>query len=589
MFKSILPLPQEISAGSDTCDLTQFSECTVTGLGDRKLELLHDMIPEIRFVAAPGEGHWATLGGSTSDVGVALPKNDEGYFLAIKAQAVQIHAQSEQGLWYGLMSLIALYRADEGVTEVGTIRDWPTIRYRGIHLDLKGYQPKYERLLEFCTLLSEYRVNAILLEVEDKYQYKCAPEVAVPGAYTHEQFRGMSRHCADLGIQIIPKLQAIGHVDYILRHEKYAHLREATHPFMFCPRNDEAFILWRAMAEELIECFSEHDYFHIGADETATLGACDICKPHTKAESYVYLVERCIEYVCEQDKRPIMWEDILRNAHGNLSDDELKTTWTLGKKTILNYWVYGSEGLGMMQPYKDAGMSIWGASAFSGAGPTMFEDIPPVVERAANISMWTAAAKENGLEGVIGTSWTKFRSADPPAESPDATWITLLYAAESMWHGSERSIEEFASVMSRSFWGVDISEAYSRFILTRDSGDLPREVPNIAATRNVERLALWQAGADVLWHRKLREDMHYLLHMYHGMLGNALPDYIVDRIQFISDELANSIEKRGAALSESLRTFYEDHNVDEVIACRFGRDGQLVEEANTLIVKTQLV
>jgi hexosaminidase len=507
----------------------------------------------------------------------------------VEPEGVRIGAPSEQGLMYGLMSLIALYRADDGITEAGHVRDWPTIRYRGIHLDLKGYQPKYKRLLEFCTLLAEYRINAILLEVEDKYQYRCAPEVAVPGAYTYDEFRGMSTHCARLGITVIPKLQAIGHVDYILRHERFAHLREATHPFMFCPRNDEAFALWRDMAAELIDCFAEHEFLHIGADETATLGACEVCKPYTKAESYVHLVERCIDYVCEQDKRPIMWEDILRNAHGNLKPEEVRTTWDLGKKAILNYWVYGSESLDMMGPYEDAGMTVWGASAFSGAGPTMFEDVPPVPERFANIAMWTAAAKEHELDGVIATSWTKFRSADPPAESPDASWITLLYAAESMWRGAERAIDDFVSVMSRSFWGIDINDAYGEFILTREAGALPVAPLALAAPRNAERFKLWQAGVEVLRHRRLRDDMHYLLHMYHGMLGRELPDYILDRIRFISDELGMSIERRGAALDTALRTFYEDHNVDEVMACRFGRDALLVEEANALIAKTRLV
>ena len=592
MFENIVPRPRDIETAPGTCNLATLTTCTVTGLRDEKLAVLAEMMPGVRIETRSGDVFAAsisTAGGAAPSSAASVPDDDEGYVLSVTGDSASVSASSEAGLWYGLMSYVALLEACDGEAPCGTVRDHPAMSLRGIHLDLKGYQPRFDRLLEFCAMLSRYRINAILLEVEDKYRYECAPEVGVPEAYTREQFRELSRYCDALGIKAIPKLQALGHVDYILKHERYAHLREADHPFMFCPRNDESLPLWNAMASELIGCFAEHGYFHIGADETWDLGSCDVCREHSNASSYVHRVGPCIVHVVECGKQPVMWEDILRNAHGTLSEAELRATWQLGEKSILNYWVYGASDLDMMQSYLDAGMRVWGASAFSGAGPTMIEDIPPLASRAENIAMWTRAVQEHGIAGVIATSWTKFRSGDPPAESPDASWLALLYAAESMWSGEERPFDEFVSAASRSLWGVDISGDYGRFVQSMEPGDLPRETPRYEASRNGERLLLWQAGAEMKRHKKYREDVQYLLRMYHGTLGDRQPDYILDRTRFCTDLLAESIERCRPLLGDALRVFYEERAVAEVLVSRFGRDVELVAETRALIGKTALV
>ena len=139
--------------------------------------------------------------------------------------------------------------------------------------DLKGYQPKPEVLKEELRLLASYKINSILLEIEDKYDYRCAPGVGVRGAYTFEEMREISRYAKSMNIMIVPKLQSLAHVDYLLKHARYAKLREDGHPFQYCASNPSAQKLWESMADELMECFAEHkEYFHIGADETDLLG-----------------------------------------------------------------------------------------------------------------------------------------------------------------------------------------------------------------------------------------------------------------------------------------------------------------------------
>lgn len=69
------------------------------------------------------------------------------------------------------------------------------------------------------------------------------PEVAVGNAYTTEELKTVREYAKALFITVIPKVQCLAHVDYLLKHKAYAHLKENNHPYQYCTRNKEAFKL----------------------------------------------------------------------------------------------------------------------------------------------------------------------------------------------------------------------------------------------------------------------------------------------------------------------------------------------------------
>ena len=87
-------------------------------------------------------------------------------------------------------------------------------------------------------------------------------------------------YCARLGIEVIPLQQCFGHVEYILRHERYAHLRgEQQRHFASCARSRRmrptkfSANYWRTW----LHCIPSK-YIHIGGDETYLLGHCEDCR-----------------------------------------------------------------------------------------------------------------------------------------------------------------------------------------------------------------------------------------------------------------------------------------------------------------------
>ena len=600
MFENrILPHPQDVRFTSKRCFFKKLRVCKISGLKKESIKVLKEDFQGMKLEETESKGFSAVFCvsedslKSTKKFLTCVPVKKQGYLLSINFDKIEIHAHDAEGLWFGFQTLIQLLRAGKGIVPQGEIRDWPKIRRRGIHIDLKGYQPKFEKLVEMCRILSEYKINTILLEVEDKYDFSSAPRIGISSAYSFEQLRELSALCSQMFIQVIPKLQCLGHADYILKHERYKHLRENGHPYQFCPRNEEGMELWKAMAGELIECFKEHDFFHIGADETTNLGECPICSQYTKSECYIYRVQKCIDFVIEKVKKPIMWEDILRNLHGHLSEKECERTWVLGRKAVLMYWAYGYGGKGntfpMLPKYLAKGMKVWGASGFSGCGPSWIQNIPPLRERALNISAWTKTAVKNRLEAVMTTGWTRIASADPPAESPEASWFPILYAAESMWWGKERNLSDFCRVMSQSFFGKDISDEYLQYLLTMEPGRLPGEGVCKKPEINQKRFELFSAASHLSSHGKLRQDLYNTLHMYYGTIGKKMPDYRLEMIRKRSDTFRDSLEKRRNAMRAALEEFYESDTISEVIESQFGRDAELVTQADQLARETNLV
>ena len=111
---------------------------------------------------------------------------------------------------------------------------------RIIHLDLKGapYKvainfsfPHSELQVEFFTELFYFfkriRATGILLEWEDMFPYTGKLAEAKHGdAYSMEDVETILNEAKRHKLEIIPLVQTFGHLEWILKLDKFAHLRE---------------------------------------------------------------------------------------------------------------------------------------------------------------------------------------------------------------------------------------------------------------------------------------------------------------------------------------------------------------------------
>jgi hexosaminidase len=102
----------------------------------------------------------------------------------------------------------------------------PVIGIRCLHLDLKGQPPTPQRLLSLLELLAKARYNAVLVEWEDMFPWTCDERFRCETAYKPEELKAFVAKAKELGIDIIPLVQCLGHLETPLKFPEYAHLRE---------------------------------------------------------------------------------------------------------------------------------------------------------------------------------------------------------------------------------------------------------------------------------------------------------------------------------------------------------------------------
>ena len=582
----LIPRPQKVSFVGGTADPSSWKNPKASGLSGEALGFVRGIFGEPEI--ADDGGYYlraGSVGSAGSPGSVCVPDKKDAYALKITESGLALESRSAEGLFYGVQTLKQLFR--DGEVPAAEIEDWPAIPIRMIHWDLKGYLPKFDILCEEMRLLSSHKINAVLLEIEDKYRYSCAPDVAVDGAYTFDQMRELSKLAKELNITIVPKLQSIAHVDYILKHEAYRGMRENGHVFQYCPSCGPAQKLWEQMCRELMECFCEHGpYFHIGADESGYLGQCPECAKLGKAGSYKKKVGACVDYVLKQGWTPVMWDDIIRNAGHTFSPEEEEDLRRgLGSKAVLMYWAYGYGGVGNVFPYLDefrkAGMRVWGASGFSGCD-NWAGSVPPLEIRGKNIDAWTKEALSKDVECVCATGWTRIGSADCPAEPQESSWFTVLYAAASMWNGGEEDYRAFACDVFREFYDAEPDGALLESVLK--IGGHPYAASIQGSDTRLDFLKV-MAAVESLETRRGRL-LNYFQY-YAGKLGGAMEDYRLYMIRDYADRQKEELKALRDAAESALSVYYMPVTVGEILRTRFDYLERLNGELLDLAMNTK--
>jgi hexosaminidase len=325
----------------------------------------------------------------------------------------------------------------------------------GFHLDLRIQVMKVSALKELAVRLSKNGVNTLIMEYEATFPYNSNPLIANRYAYSKEEIADFVKFCTGLGIDVIPLQQTFGHVEYILRNNRYTELREDQKDLsQVCPSKDG---LNKALFTELFtEMVALHPskYVHIGGDETHLLGHCPICKAKVAQEGVAKLYADHIKLMCDivikLGKIPVMWADIALKYPDALQ--------YLPKGIVFVDWNYGWDlnKFGNHEKLMQSGFEIWGAVSLR-SSPDNY-NLTLWQKHFDNLRDFIPAARNLGYKGMILTSWSTSGVYSPIGESgydlldlipvrrvyPLAGFNMLIDAfAESMRHEQPINTEKF--------------------------------------------------------------------------------------------------------------------------------------------------
>ncbi len=274
---------------------------------------------------------------------------------------------------------------------------------KGFHLDLRCQVMTPDALKTFATELSEIGVNTIIMEWEATFPYQRNATISNKYCYSREEVKAFIAHCSALGIDVIPLQNCFGHVEYILRHDRYAHLKEDRKEVsQVCPMKEEA--CRKVFTDIFAEMAELHPsrYFHIGGDETYLLGSCKECAAKMgkvgKSKLFVDYVKTMCEIVKGMGKQPVLWADIILKYPEAINE--------LPKDLIFVDWNYGWERdyFGNLDNLFNAGATFWGAPSLRSHPDNMY--LTQWEKHFTNQKDFIPYAREAGYKGMVMTSWS---------------------------------------------------------------------------------------------------------------------------------------------------------------------------------------
>uniref|UniRef100_A0A0P4WPB1 beta-N-acetylhexosaminidase n=2 Tax=Scylla olivacea TaxID=85551 RepID=A0A0P4WPB1_SCYOL len=288
--------------------------------------------------------------------------------------------------------------------------------HRVVHFDLKGAPPKMSALLQLIPWLARQGATAVMLEYEDMFPWRGRlAQVAAKNHYSRKQISGLVAACRSHGLEVIPLVQTFGHLEFALKHERFAHLREVPEiPQALCPSLNESLWLVRALVDQTMALHPGARFLHIGCDEVFQLGECERCRLVVRESLFLQHMKAVARYVRQKYAAvPLVWDDMLRHVSESAMQEA-----QLGQLVEPMVWVYAEDVYRFVQPsvwskFGQVFPRVWAASAFKGAFGEQLT-VPNVRRHLDNNLNWLdvmsaeTAKFTGGFRGLVLTGWQRY-------------------------------------------------------------------------------------------------------------------------------------------------------------------------------------
>jgi hypothetical protein len=344
---------------------------------------------------------------------------------------------------------------------------------------VEGGQERFGRIVgadylrEQVRRLSEFKLNALVIECYNLFPYASFPECADAGTLSPEECRAIVGESKRWHVTLIPSLQTLAQAyELVWQCDAGTPYRESTAPGLMCPSNPEVYPFIKGLYRDLLTWFDDSPLIGIGCSEIDMQWQgryCPECQARIEAgetarDLLLGHAEKCIAAVHElsaelgRPVRPLMWGDEFY-MYGPGRD------WVglerIPHDTVMGFWKYwpdyaGIEGL-FARGYDVLGISAMYNHCFyladlSPADPP--KSWPSMAETGvANISGMMQAADaarrahpEREFLGTATASFSKHR-----LRAFDSIWYGLVLNGQCSWSHPDRPLEEYQPAFTRAF------------------------------------------------------------------------------------------------------------------------------------------
>ena len=361
----------------------------------------------------------------------------------------------------------------EGKSEF-EISEKPSFQTCGPMLDMsRGGVMRVSSVKKYLRYIAAHGLNMLMLYTEDTYEVKEYPYLGYQrGRYTLEELREIDDYAATLGIEVIPCIQTLGHMEQFLRYSVNGEIKDTDRVLMVGEEKTYQFV--EACIATMRKAFRSKR-IHIGCDETNGMGTgryLTLNGYRDRLELFTEHVTRVNEICKRYDFRPMIWSDMYfvysangKTGHYNPEIEIPQRIIDIMPDVDLVFWDYNPRGYDFYKVNLEKHKKLIGETVFAG-GVLTYEGILPNYRNTLK-SMRPAlqAAVEVGTDTMIMTMWS-----NNGCETSHILGIPMIAPfSEYCWRG-ECCTEEDIWDMSGFMTGLtpELSDAVSDFFFNYD-------------------------------------------------------------------------------------------------------------------------
>ncbi|HJO25083.1 MAG: glycoside hydrolase family 20 zincin-like fold domain-containing protein [Myxococcota bacterium] len=380
----------------------------------------------------------------------------EAYRIAVGEKGAELVGTGPAGLRWAVETLAQIVDS-RGRIACCEIEDAPDLALRGIMLDVsRGKVPTLETLRTVVDNCARLKLNVLMLYVEHTFRFRRHPAIGAEASPLEaETLRELDTYAAECGVELIPSLQSLGHMDHVLNLPGYSHLAETPSNWTLAPSVPETYAFLGDLYDEFLPNFRS-GLFNANCDETFDLGSGRSAKMQQElgpGGPFLSHVKRIRDLARGHGKRIMIWADMPHAHPERISefDDDV---------VFLDWWYEAACDYDRVKRFAEDGRDFLVCP-----GTSSWNCLFPRVDNALeNVQRWADAGKRHGALGLLITDWGDFGHYNLQGNS----WLGYAWAAEQAWGGD----------------GADFDRAFSRAIFGDASGTATRLYRELGAVHD---------------------------------------------------------------------------------------------------------
>ena len=449
----------------------------------------------------------------------------------------EITASEKAFLFRGLMTLVMKLEKNG---EVAAFTEEETVQFdhNGSMVDSsRNCVMSVEAVKAWIRMQASVGMSTLMLYTEDTYEVPGYPYFgALRGRYTAEELKELDAYGVALGVELIPCIQSLGHLQQPLLWAGMSELRDTSD--IVCVGDEKVYAFIRACIHQVAQCFSTRKV-HLGMDEAWSLGLGRYLLKNgytPKREIIRKHMARVMDICREEGLEPMIWSDMYFRVHSENEqyydvpfDTDMKSGERPPEGMALVYWDYYHLDEDYYCNYLRMHRDLTDRVVFAGGGCTWKGFTPDLkVAEAVTVPALNACRKEQ-IRDVIYTLW-----GDDSTETPlfSALGPVLLCAEYGFGEtpDTDRIKERFEFLTGCDY---EVYQQLGRFEVLTEGMNNKKVGSDPAKCLFQQDLLLGVFDGQT-------EGVHY--GPYYAEIANALPEQVKGGVGFWGGEMAKLLE-----------------------------------------------